>query len=842
MTGPISIEVSSNNYSTNLGGAIEINPAQWKDANYPYTNSQQSILLSNNILKDNGDGWAIRVIDFGQFPLLVNNDVYGSKYGVFLQAINYPGLWPRAKLTFNGESFDGGGPGGVTAWGLVNVDADFTDCTFTNFQEALYARDCTINVYWSAIPEGSGRTEGRGYIYVFNNLEVLITWSDAMGVDSMMPAAGANLAMLGTNGRYYGALEANVDGRIGPMLVMPWSSIEGKMDQWSPYTGTIISGGLTAHYVVNVIGEQVGDDALHLLIQDTVVPDIVVTSPAMDSLSNMVDLPVEGFLFETGSGIESFMGYLDGGAGVEIDPEQTWMAMFNDLSQGEHTIFFEAIDIAKNHVNTSVTFLIDAVAPNLDIVSPEDDHVTRDANLLVQGSYQDGVSDLSDIMVRINGVAIGSTTGVINEYVTLTEGVNTIMIDAIDTAGNTQIVRRIVTLDTYPPTLYVYVPLDDLVTASPVLNLNGLSEAGTPILVEQVRASNGDLIGTTDLVARADGTFRTALDLIEGGQHIVFTAEDEAGNVRSITRTVTLDTTPPGLTLLKPNEGEHVNLAKVVLSGQVTDENPQDVRVFVNGIPVEHQGVITVDVPLVEGLNTIVVIAIDPVNNEIIRTVNVTRDTIPPELDVDNPEFVLTNQKDLVVRGTVNDDAALVTVNGVPVNVDEDNKFSVTLDLSQATNPIEIVASDLASNQASYSIDFVFDDEAPAIDLVDPPGAQTSDLVIMLNGTVTDNTAVIQTVSVRGEVYPVIDGKFNVLVTVDTAGEGWNNFTINAIDNAGNTKVYKVNVHYEPGAAPPPPDDGDDDNLLWYYGILFIIAAIVIMATVFVFAKRGEEE
>jgi hypothetical protein len=842
ITGARSIEISSNNYSYNRAGAVEINPAQWRDANIPYNNAGQSILLSNNILLYNEEGWSIRVVDFGQRPLLVNNDFYGSRYGMFLQAINEPGRWPRWEETFTNMEYDGGGPMGMTAFGLVNIDFDFVDCTFTNFKEALYARDCTINVYWSAIPEGSGRTEGRGYIYVYNNLEILITWSDAMGVDSGVPAMGATLALLGTNGRYYGALTADAAGRIGPMLVMPWSSIEGKMDQWSPYDGTIASGGLTAHYVVNVVGEQVGEDSLHLLIQDTVVPEVIVTSPSMNSLSNMVDLPVEGFLFETGAGVTSFMGYLDGGEGVEVDPEQTWTIMFNGLDQGEHTIVFEAIDGAMNSANTSVTFLIDALSPLLDIVSPEDDHVTRDPNLLVQGSYQDDVSDLSVIEVRINGVAIGSTTGVINEYVTLTEGVNTILIDATDAAGNTEVVRRIVTLDSYPPTLYVYVPLDDLVTANPVLNLDGLSEAGTPILVEQVRASNGDLISTNDLVAKADGTFRTSLDLIEGAQHIVFTAEDPAGNVRSITRTVTLDTTPPGLTILRPDEGEHVNTPTVALSGQVSDENPQDVTVFVNGIRVDHQGVINEVVPLVEGLNTIVVIAVDPVENEAIRTVNVTRDTIPPELMVDNPEFVLTNERELTVRGSVNDDAALVTINGVAVNVDEDNKFSEVMDLANDDNPIVVIATDLAGNSVMYMIAFVFDNEAPTIELVDPPKAVTSDLVIMLNGTVTDSVAAIQTVTVRGQVYPVIDGKFNVLVAVDTAGSGWNNFTINAVDDAGNDAVHKINIQYEPGKPPVDPTVKKDENLWWYYGILLIIAACVMMGTVFIFAKRGEEE
>lgn len=841
MTGPIAFDINSNNYTANLGGAVNIYPAQWKDASTPYNNAGQTIKLSNNIFKDNGDGWSIRVVDFGQFPVLLNNNLYGSQYGIFLQAINYPGLWPRVKLSYTGQSYDGGGPNGMTAWGLVNVDAEFTDCSFTNYKEALYARDCQIDVYWSAIPEGSGRTEGRGYIYVWNHLEVHVTWADEMGMDSGAPAAGATLAMLGTNGRYYGALETDDMGVIGPLLIMPWSSVEGKMDQWSPYQGTILAGGLTAHYTIHVIGEQMGENALHLTVRDNVVPQVVVTTPSTGSISNLVDMPAEGFLFETGSGIASFMGYLDGGMGMEVDPAQTWMAIFNDLSQGEHTLVFEATDLAGNSANATVTFLIDALSPDLDIVSPpEIGAVTRDPALLVQGSYQDDVSDISEIVVRLNGDVLPTTTGVINEYVTLTEGVNTIIIDATDRAGNTATVRRIVTLDTYPPTLYVYTPLHQMVTSEEMLEITGLSEALTPISIEHVKASNGDLIQTIDLTAKADGRFNTVLTLLEGAQHIVFTAEDPAGNVRTITRTVTLDTTPPGLTITSPTEGGYLNTANVRLVGQVLDDNPELVMVYVNGILITHSGTINHDVPLVEGLNTIVVMAVDPVMNAAERTINVTRDTIPPILVVDTPSYVITNQQTLVIRGAVNADADKVTVAGGTVNVDEDMRFSVEKDLTDVTSPIEIVAMDRAGNSVSYTIEFVYDDERPTITLTPPPPATTSLLVIMINGSIKDNEATVTTVIVRGETFPVVDGKFNVLLTVDTGGEGWNNFTISTVDDAGNTATSKVSIQY----VRERKDDEkkvSEENMWWYVGLLLIIAALVAFVTVFFFAKRGDE-
>ncbi|MCJ2540007.1 MAG: hypothetical protein LN414_01910, partial [Candidatus Thermoplasmatota archaeon] len=637
-------------------------------------------------------------------------------------------------------------------------------------------------------------------------------------------------------------LETNNDGRIGPMLISPWSSVEGRNDQWSPFDGTIIYGGVTDYYLINAIGEHVGEDSMHLVLYDRVIPSVVVTSPSMGAISNLVDMPVEGFLFETGSGIESFMGYLDGGEGIEIDPEQNWLTMFEDLDQGEHTLFFEAIDTATNNANATLTFVIDAFAPDLDIVSPVDNLITLEQDLLVQGSYEDDVSDVSEIVVRLNGVPISSTTGVINEFVTLTEGVNTIIVDATDGAGNRQVIQRIVTLDSYPPTLYVYTPLNQLVTNNPELELNGLSEGNTPILIEQVRVSDGELIHSKVINARGDGIFKTDLALEEGSQRIVFTAEDKAGNIKFITRTVTLDTTPPGLSINSPAEGEYINTPTVDLIGQVLDDNPETVRVLINGIPIVQTGLIRVNGPLVEGRNTITVIAIDTVDNQAVRMVNVTRDTILPVLILETPEDVLTNVRILVVRGFVNNDAELVTVAGVPVNVDEDFKFVVEMDLSTTQSPIEVVAIDKAGNEERSDIVFIYDSEKPNIVLTDQPGAETSNLVMMINGTVTDNQATILFVTVRGAVYPVVDGKFNVLLTVDTSGEGWNNFTVSATDDAGNTDLKNVNSQY----IAPPGNGVDkepvDKNLWWYVGLLFIIAALDIIATVFIFAKRGEEE
>ena len=838
--GPLSISAENNNYSYNKGGALDIR-GQWHDVYNVFSSRYQQISVRNNFLTFNGDDYAVKIVDFGAAPLLHNNVFTGSQYGVFLQAIDYVAIWPRLMLSYANESYDGGQMG-VTAWALVNVDADFYNCTFVNYRFAIYEKDGTTNVWWSAIPEASGITEGRGYIYVNNHLELLVTWANALGIDSGAPAAGAAVAMMGANGRYYGEMLTNKYGRIGPMLVQPWTSIEGKMDAWSPYQTTILSGGLTGAYVVNAVGERMGDAAAHLVIVDSVAPQVVVTMPSTGSISNLLDMPAEGFLFESGSGAKTFEGWVDSMPHMAIAPKTLWSALFAGLAPGEHTMSFNVVDLSGNTGTASVTFMLDAQPPSLTITSPTDGLITAKGTITIQGAYADDLSDLSEIVVRINGERLLDISGghILKSY-DLTEGVNAIIVDATDAAGNRATITLTVTLDTYPPTLYLNAPLDNLLTPEPVLLVSGVSDADT---IVQISATSQGGTEPLNVTAGPDGSFSAELRLSEGPQVITVTATDSpAGNTRTISRHVTLDTTPPGLVIDTPKGGEYFKTAEITLVGHILDVPPGDVIVIVNGIPVEQNGMFTAQISLVEGANVITVTAEDLVGNVEAKTITVTRDTIKPVLLVSVPSFLLTNEKTLVVKGTVNgavDRLSALKVGGQDASYDEEGKFSVPIDLSTGTspNPLLVEATDMASNTAVYEIVFVYDGTKPLLEVDNPP-AQTAKTYTFVNGTVSDDKAVITTVKIMGQNFPVIDGRFTALVDLKTSGDGWNNFTVEAIDDAGNTAVRRVNVHYVPLPVEEKEKVGGltNESLVWI-GLILLAAGLTIVVSAWYLSKR----
>ncbi len=839
--GAYTFDVDYNVWTQNSGGGIDIR-ALWHDMYTIASLPEQQVSIRNNVLDMNTGGYCIKIVDFGAAPLMVNNQFKGSEYGVYLQAIDYRAYWPRLQLAFSAESFDGGA-NGVTAWALVNGDADFTNCKFENYREAVYVKDGTINVWWSAIPERSGRTEGRGYIYVYNHLELHVTWSDALGVDSGRPAVGATVAMMGANGRYLDKMNTDEDGRLGPMVVSPWTCVEGRMDAWSPFSTTVLSGGLTGIYVINVIGEKVGVDAEHLVIQDTVTPSITVTAPSQGSISNLLDMPVEGFLFETGSGVSVFHGWVDSGVPRDITPSGVWSSLFAGLAPGEHTLWLELIDLAGNKRVEQVSFTIDAAAPVMILTSPEDGLITANPAIDIRGTFSDDLSDLVDIVVRINGVrTVTGTPGVLLEPFTLTEGVNAISIDATDAAGNKASVTLTVTLDTYPPTLYVYNPLDRLLTPDDLLTVDGLSDAGTVIKIEVMQG--GVTKDEETVVARSDGTFVAAMTLLEGAQTVVVTAKDSpASNVRVVSRIVTLDTTPPTLIIDSPSAGvKYFRTAGMTLIGHIEDPEPVKVVVKVNGKPVPQSGTFTVQLTLVEGQNPIVVTAEDEVGNVATQTLDIIRDTVRPELEVDVPAFWLTNEAVLLLRGRVNKDADKVEVRGEEVTVDENGQFRVTLDLSTESSPILVVATDIAGNSLTYTIDFVYDGTDPTLTL-DTIVSQTSEAIAFVNGSVDDDKSTITHVMIKGNPFPVVEGRFMAIIDLSTAGDGWNNFTVLAEDEAGNTATRYVNIHW----VPPPPadtteDGGPSNEALSWIGLVLLAAGVTLVLTAWFLSRRTSKE
>lgn len=147
----------------------------------------------------------------------------------------------------------------------------------------------------------------------------------------------------------------------------------------------------------------------------------------------------------------------------------------------------------------------------------------------------------------------------------LSDGAHTIAVDASDHDGNEAIQKSIsFKIDTVPPELSVTSPADGFITNQSSITVSGTTNdvTSSPVTL----TVNGASVQVYD-----DGTFSTTVSLETGENEITVIATDGAGRSTTVTRTVTVDTTPPVISdvSLAPNPADVGQT--YVISVSVTD-------------------------------------------------------------------------------------------------------------------------------------------------------------------------------------------------------------------------------------------------------------------------------
>lgn len=163
--------------------------------------------------------------------------------------------------------------------------------------------------------------------------------------------------------------------------------------------------------------------------------------------------------------------------------------------------------------------------------------------------------------------------------------------------------------------------------------LSVFNASGNPVTVKGTVDKNSDTVTVNGVAASVSGGVFTAtgVQLREGANVLTATATDTFGNVGSASETVTLNTTPPQLGILSPSDGAVVMTSTITVAGNVNEQvpgtiNAKQVTIMVNGIAaaVSNRTFSAPNVPLVQGMNTIMATATDPAGNTSQNIIHVT--------------------------------------------------------------------------------------------------------------------------------------------------------------------------------------------------------------------------
>lgn len=206
-------------------------------------------------------------------------------------------------------------------------------------------------------------------------------------------------------------------------------------------------------------------DSLKLYVRETTAPTIAAAIPSSGQyLTN--NQPQISFRFkDTGSGVnpDSAVITLDGQSVTNYTASEStdgyWIRFTpaSALSDGSHTVKVSVADNDGNRSDTeSVTFVVDTVAPTLSVTSPTNGLITNTPSLTVAGKTNDVTSSPVTVTITLNGTSQGTvsvSSGLYSKAVTLSEGSNTIVVTATDSAGKTTSITRTVTLNTAVPVI-----------------------------------------------------------------------------------------------------------------------------------------------------------------------------------------------------------------------------------------------------------------------------------------------------------------------------------------------------------------------------------------------------
>lgn len=264
------------------------------------------------------------------------------------------------------------------------------------------------------------------------------------------------------------------------------------------------------------------------------------------------------------------------------------------LSGHYYPVTLKATDVAGNAttVTTSDATLGSAlqlkvkekVAPVITITSPTAGAYITNSKPTIKWKVTDADSGVNPATI---GITIDSGSKVTGDTITktavtggyectytpgtaLADGSHTIKFDAIDFDGNAATQKSVTfKIDTVPPTLSVTSPTDKLVTNNAAVTVKGTTNDATssPVKVT-IKLNSG---AAESVTVGTDGSFSKALTLVAGVNTITVVATDSAGKSTTVTRTVTLDTTPPVIksVTITPNP---VDAGKTfVISVEVTD-------------------------------------------------------------------------------------------------------------------------------------------------------------------------------------------------------------------------------------------------------------------------------
>jgi len=587
------------------------------------------------------------------------------------------------------------------------------------------------------------------------------------------------------------------------------------------------------------------------IIVDTMAPRLWISTPLQDNSSAFnstyitaswggEDLPSDA----PNSGLDHYEISSDSSAWVDVGMNTSFN--LTGLSEGVHTFSLRVYDNAGNMNISTAEFWIDVTPPEFNITHPEMDSYLNTSYVNFTWNGGDNQSGINHYSFRIVGVSSWVNAGNGNYFQYpgyFNNGWHTVEIMGIDRGGNTLIRNVTFLVDTLRPTITVNNPTENGFWNSTEVEINwtatdDVSSFESSGLNHYEVSINGEQAVNVGL-----NTSYLITGLTDGSYELTVTAFDNAGNHANSTTGITVDRTPPTVTITEPEDGltignDYVDL-RVNWTGDDTGAgiDHYEIRVdngtWVNKGSLNSSYVISADLGLnsVSGLHTFSVRAFDQAGNSAMDSVTFILDLDPPEVLNYSPQGENVSADSLIsitFSEPINRSSFSISVGGshsVTGNVSwSGNTATFTPDKELKDDVhVYVTASDVLDNLMSFNWSFSIAEAVEPLTgtvtgtILDESGSPVYGADIIYNGTVIGQTDENGTYSV--ELPP---GTHNLTVSVNGESE-----TISVNSSAGETTDAGESHTTLPSAAGnEDTGTGGASSLILYVVVLLVVLGI----------------
>jgi len=266
----------------------------------------------------------------------------------------------------------------------------------------------------------------------------------------------------------------------------------------------------------------------------------------------------------------------------------------------------------------------DTIPPQLSITNPASGSFVIESRPPVSLTFSDNVGiDATSLSLSANGqilnadCQVSQTDAQCSLIDLLPEGTVDLGASIADQTGNITTTGTQITVDTAPINIAIISPVDNFITAGAQIDISGSIDTDV---------TSVDVNGVAAVIT--SGNFNATVPLREGNNMLVAVATKASGRTTTATVDITRDIAAPVVRINSPDDGFLSVNDKLAVTGVVNDivDGAVDAIVLVNGLPatVANGSFMAMDIPLVNGPNTITVTATDAVGNQGSHSINVT--------------------------------------------------------------------------------------------------------------------------------------------------------------------------------------------------------------------------